>query len=97
MRIRKGRFSGTLAQEVYVNSKYGQVVRSRPRRPWRPTVGRLDVQHNMGMVVSAWRNLTRKQYDAWTAAARKAKLNATSRGRSGDPHLYGLPPPARCY
>jgi len=75
MRIRKGRFSGTLGQEVYVDSKYGQVVRSRPRRPWRPTVGRLSVQHNMVMVVNAWRKLTRKQYEAWTAAARKANMN----------------------
>ena len=53
MRVRKGRFSGTLGQEVYVNGKYGQVVRSRPRRPWRSTVGRLAVQYNMGLVVSA--------------------------------------------
>jgi hypothetical protein len=74
MRIRKGRFSGTIGEEVYVNSKYGQVVRSRPRRPWRPTVGRLGVQHNMGMVVTPWRKLTRKQYEAWTAAAQKEDM-----------------------
>ncbi len=71
MKIRKGRFSGTLGQEVYVNTKHGQVVRSRPRRPWHPTAGRLAVQHNLGMVVNAWRNLTRKHYDAWAAAAQK--------------------------
>ena len=75
MRIRKGRFSGTIGEEVYVNSKYGQVVRSRARRPWRPTAGRLAVQHNMARVVSAWRKLTRKQYEAWTAAARKENMN----------------------
>ena len=74
MKILKGRFSGTIGQEVYVNSKYGQVVRSRSRRPWRRTVGRLAVQHNMGKVVNAWRNLTRNQYDAWTAAAQKAGM-----------------------
>jgi hypothetical protein len=74
MKIRKGRFSGTLGLEVYVNSKSGQVVRSRPRRPWRATAGRLAIQHNMVTVVNAWRQLTRKQYDAWTAAARKAKM-----------------------
>jgi hypothetical protein len=74
MKIRKGRFSGTLGHEVYVDSKYGQVVRSQSRRPWRPTAGRLNVQHNMVMVVNAWRQLTRKQYEAWTAAARKAKM-----------------------
>jgi len=74
MKIRKGRFSGTLGQEVYVNSKHGQVVRSRPRRPWRRTPARLSVQHNMAMVVSAWRKLTRKQYEAWAAAAQKANM-----------------------
>jgi hypothetical protein len=74
MKIRKGRFSGTLGLEVYVNSKSGQVVRSRSRRPWRATDARLAVQHNMIQVVIAWRLLTRKQYDAWTAAARKAKM-----------------------
>jgi len=75
MKIRKGRFSGTLGQEVYVNSKYGQVVRSRPRRPWRATAARLAVQHNMVMVVNAWRQLTRRQYAAWQAAAWKANMN----------------------
>jgi hypothetical protein len=71
MKIRKGRFSGTLGQEVYVNGKYGQVVRSRPCRPWRRTASRLAVQHNLGKVASAWRDLTRKQQDAWTAATQK--------------------------
>ncbi|MGO9636625.1 MAG: hypothetical protein ACLPSO_01625 [Terracidiphilus sp.] len=46
MKVRKGRFSGAIANEVYVNTKYGQVVRSRSRRPWRPTPARLAVQHN---------------------------------------------------
>jgi hypothetical protein len=75
MKVRKGRFSGTIGQEVYVNSKYGQVVRSRPRRPWRPTPGRLAVQHNLAQVVNAWRNLTRKQYETWKAAAQKAGMS----------------------
>lgn len=74
MKIRKGRFSGKLGLETYVNSKHGQVVRSRARRPWRPTPGRLAVQENLGLVVNAWRNLTRRQYDAWTAAAKKADM-----------------------
>jgi hypothetical protein len=74
MKIRKGRFSGRIGEEVYVNSKYGQVVRSRSRRPWRPTAGRLAVQHNLGKVVNAWRNLTPKQFEAWTAAARKEHM-----------------------
>jgi hypothetical protein len=71
MKIRKGRFSGTIGAEVYVDSKYGQVVRSRSRRTWRATEGRLAVQHNIIKVVSAWRNLTRKQYEAWKVAAQK--------------------------
>ena len=75
MKILKGRFSGTIGQEVYVNSKYGQVVRSRPRRSWRPTSGRLAVQHNMVRMVNAWRKLTRKQYEAWAAAAQKENMS----------------------
>ena len=71
MKILKNRFSGTIGQEVYVNSKYGQVVRSRSRRP---TAARLAVQHYMVLVVNAWHNLTRKQHEAWVAAARKAKM-----------------------
>jgi hypothetical protein len=74
MKIRKGRFSGTIGLEVYVDSKYGQVVRSRPRRPWRPTPARLAVQHNLARVVNTWRNLTLKQYQAWAAAARKENM-----------------------
>jgi hypothetical protein len=75
MKIRKGRFSGKLGLEVYVNSQHGQVVRSRSRRRWRPTAGRLGVQHNMGKVVNAWRKLTRRQYEAWRAAAQDANMN----------------------
>jgi hypothetical protein len=71
MKIRKGRFSGTIGQEVYVDSKHGQVVRSRSHRTWRATDGRLAVQHNIIKVVNAWRNITRKQYEAWTVAAQK--------------------------
>jgi hypothetical protein len=71
MKIRKGRFSGSIGLEVYVNSKYGQVVRSKSRRTWRATDGRLAVQHNIIKVVNAWRDITRKQYEAWTVAAQK--------------------------
>jgi hypothetical protein len=76
MKIRKGRFSGTIGLEVYVDSKHGQVVRSRSRRPWRPTQARLDVQHNLARVVNAWRKLTPIQYQAWAAAARKEHMSA---------------------
>ena len=78
MRIRKGRFSGRIGEEVYVNSKQGQVVRSRSRRPWRPSVGRLSVQHNLRLVVYAWRKLTRTQYEAWTAAAQGENMKTYS-------------------
>jgi hypothetical protein len=74
MKIRKGRFSGKLNLETYVSSKYGQVVRGQPRRPWRATDARLAVQQNLARVVNAWRQLTRKQYDAWTVAAKKAGM-----------------------
>jgi hypothetical protein len=76
MKIRKGRFSGTIGLEVYVDTKHGQVVRSRSRRPWRPTQARLDVQHNLARVVNAWRKLTPIQYQAWAAAARKEHMSA---------------------
>jgi hypothetical protein len=74
MKIRKGRFSGKLGLETYVNSNYGQVVRGQPRRSWRATAGRLAVQENLVLVVNAWRQITLKQHDAWTAAAKKAKM-----------------------
>jgi hypothetical protein len=74
MKILKGKFSGTIGQEVYVDSHYGQVVRSRPRRRWRETAGRLAVQHNLTLVVNAWRRLSHQQYDAWSNAAGKANM-----------------------
>jgi len=37
MKVRRGKFSGAIGNEVYVNTKQGQVVRSRPRRPPRAT------------------------------------------------------------
>jgi hypothetical protein len=51
MKTRKGRFSGKIGNEVYVNSKYGQVVRSRPGRAGR-------AKENLPIVASAWRSLT---------------------------------------
>jgi hypothetical protein len=72
MKARKGRFSGTIGNEVYVNSKYGQVVRSRPRRASRQTVARLRAQYDMAKVARAWQNRTQKQFVAWSIAALKA-------------------------
>ena len=47
MKIRKGRFSGIIGNEVYVNSKYGPVVRSRPSRPGGQTPARQRAQRNI--------------------------------------------------
>src|ERR1039458_5630692 len=55
MKIRKGRFSGIIGNEVYVNSKYGPVVRSRPRGPGRQTPARLRAQRDMARVTGARR------------------------------------------
>jgi hypothetical protein len=72
MKTRKGRFSGTIGNEVYVNSKYGQVVRSRPRRPSRQTPARVRAQYDMAKVARAWQNRTHRQFVAWSVAALKA-------------------------
>jgi hypothetical protein len=46
MKIRNGKLSGTVSNSdmVYVNSPDGQIVRSRPHRPWQATMARLDHQ-----------------------------------------------------
>lgn len=58
MKVRRGKFSGAVGNEVYVNTKHGQVVRSRPRRPPRATADRLRARGNLGHVASVWRTLT---------------------------------------
>ena len=73
MKVRKGKFSGTIGHEVYVDSKYGQVVRTRPRRPYRRTTARLDVWGIMQRVAGVWRRLTDKQRAAWEATVKKLK------------------------
>jgi len=74
MKVRKGKFSGAIGNEVYVSTKYGQVVRSRPRRRPRPTPDRLRAQSNLGRVASVWRTLTDQQFAAWEAAAKREKM-----------------------
>jgi len=32
MKVRRGKFSGAIGNEVYVSTKHGQADRSRPRR-----------------------------------------------------------------
>src|ERR1035437_5892592 len=76
MKVVKGRFSGTIGNEVYVNSKYGQVVRSRPRRPSRPTPARLRARRDLSRVASAGRPGRARQLEAWTIAAMRWSLTA---------------------
>jgi len=71
MKVRKGRFSGTIGNEVYVDSKYGQVVRSRPRKPSPRTPARVRARRDLGRVASAWRTCTDRQFGAWMVAAAK--------------------------
>ena len=56
---------------MYVNSKQGQVVRSRPRRTPRVTPDRERARANLGSVASLWRTLSNEQFVAWAAAAKK--------------------------
>ena len=88
MKIRKGRFSGIIGNEVYVNSKYGPVVRSRPRGPGRQTPARLRAQRDMARVTGAWRKRTHKQFVAWSVAALRA--NSQSPGGEGALDAYHL-------
>jgi hypothetical protein len=75
MKVRRGKFSGAVGNEVYVSTKYGQVVRSRPRRQPRPTPDRLRLQASLGYVAGRWRTLTDQQFAAWADAARKEKMS----------------------
>ena len=71
MKARRGKFSGAIGNEVYVNTKLGPVMRSRPRRPPPTTPDRLRARANLGRVASLWRTLSDQQFAAWAAAARK--------------------------
>src|ERR1035437_5087905 len=74
MKVRRGKFSGTAANEVYVNTKQGQALRSRPSRPPRATNDRLRARRNLGRVASVWHTLTDPQFAAWAVAAKKEKM-----------------------
>jgi len=71
MKVRRGKFSGAVGNEVYVSTKHGQVVRSRPRRSPRATNDRLRARANFGSVASLWGTLSDQQFAAWAAAAKK--------------------------
>ena len=101
MKVRRGKFSGAIGNEVYVNTKQGQVVRSRPRRPPPATPDRERARANLGRVASLWRTLSNQQFAAWAAAARKegmlpyrffCQINGTL-AAYGQPRL--LDPPKR--
>jgi hypothetical protein len=101
MKVRRGKFSGAVGNEVYVSSKQGQVVRSRPRRPPSATPDRQRLRDNLSRVASLWHTLSNQQFAAWAAAAKKegmlpyrffCQINATL-AAYGQPRL--LDPPKR--
>ena len=100
MKVREAS-SPALSATRCTNTKHGQVVRSRPRRPPRPTNDRLRARKNLGGVASLWRTLSDQQFAAWAAAAKKegmlpyrffCKINGTL-AAYGQPRL--LDPPKR--
>jgi len=72
MKIRRGRQSGSLDNTVSVDSKYGQVVRSKPRGAPRLTNARADARNLFALISAMWRRLTDRQQQAWIMAGRKA-------------------------
>jgi len=89
MKIRKGKYSGTIGNEVHVNSKYGQVVRSRPRRPCLATPARLRARFDLSRVANAWRGRTHKQFVAWSVVALRASSHSPA-GTSASLDAYHL-------
>ena len=71
MKIRRGRQTGTLDNTVSVDSKYGQVLRSRPRLPPRNTPARRHARDMCGYFAQLWRTLTDKQQAGWMALAQR--------------------------
>ena len=72
-KIRKGALSGKIGNIVYVDSKYGAVGRSRPRRAGYATSARLRPRSALNIVAKTWRTLTPKQFAAWAAAVKELK------------------------
>jgi hypothetical protein len=71
MKVRRGKFSGAIGNEVYVNTEHGQVVRSGPSRAPVATVDRLRARANLAGVASVWRTLSDQRFAAWAAAAKQ--------------------------
>ena len=103
MKVLRGKFSGAVNNEVYVNTKHGQVVRSRPRRKPQLTNARERARKNLGGVASLWHTLSNEQFAAWAAAASKegmvpfqffCRINGTL-AAYGKPRLLDPPKRAR--
>ena len=86
MKIRKGRPSGTLGDSVSVDSKYGQVVRSRPRRGRHNSEARLRAQSACARFSRLWRKLSDAQRARWRALARRVKCRTAG---ETDARLHG--------
>ena len=103
MKVRRGKFSGRVGNEVYVDTKQGQVVRSRPRGKPSGTPDRERAQANFGRVAGFWHTLSDRQFAAWAEAARKegmlpyrffCQINGTL-AAYGQPLLLDPPKPER--
>jgi hypothetical protein len=103
MKVRTGKFSGAIGNEVYVSSKHGQVVRSRPRRPPPATPDHQRARANLGHVAGVWRTLSDQQFAAWAAASKQegmlpyryfCQINHTL-AAYGQPRLLDPPIPSR--
>jgi hypothetical protein len=67
MKIRKGKQSGSLDNVVYVDSKYGQVARGKPRRTRTDTEARQLARARWAYYAQLWRTLTDEQQAGWLA------------------------------
>jgi hypothetical protein len=78
MKIRKGRQSGSLDNVVFVNSKYGQVARSKPHRTRQDTEARQLARARCAYYARLWRTLTDEQQAGWTALARRTPCKGSA-------------------
>lgn len=86
MKIRRGRQTGSLDNSVFVDSKYGQVVRSRPRRTRRDTEARQRARQRCTRYAQLWRTLTDLQQAGWTQLGRQTPCKSSDDPRA---HLSG--------
>jgi len=77
MKVYKGIQSGTLGATVSVNSKYGQVIRSRPRRARKDTLPRQLARAHCASFAQLWCTLTDQQQAGWRALARRTPCKAS--------------------